>query len=308
MRFLPFINGKLFLVIYGVYAVALIILLSKKLKGNDEYYVATGLDEVQYYVLDNKYSLENMFYYITYRLYAKGILLKNEEEKTFYVNKSVSTYLSSIEKKVYRLYLEKFAPKDFKSSMLNENQFKGYYYSIYNELITKGLIKDSDMIKKNKSTLKMGILIIFIPGVWRLIGGIASNMPVTALVMEIIITFIIIRVVLSSRVNDNLTNKGYASKRAFEKQYNSIINDSDSSSNTNGGYANTMQEFLIGAAWMNFLGVNNIYKNSGSDTSTFFNNDSSFDSSDSGDSSDSSDSGSSCSACSSCGGCGSGGD
>ncbi|WPC43889.1 hypothetical protein [Clostridium sp. JS66] len=308
MRFLPFINGKLFLVIYGIYAVALIILLSKKLKGNDEYYVVADLDEVQYYVLDNKYSLENMFYYITYRLYAKGILLKDEEEKTFYVNKSVSTYLSSIEKKVYSLYLEKFAPKDFKSSMLNENQFKGYYYSIYNELITKGLIKDSKMIKKNKSTLKMGMLIIFIPGVWRLIGGIASNMPVTALVMEIIITFVTIMVVLSSLVNDNLTNKGYASKRAFKKQYNSIINDSDSSSNSNGSYANIMGGFLIGSAWMNFLGVNNIYKNSGSDTSTFFDNDSSFDSSDSSGSSDSSDSGSSCSSCSSCGGCGSGGD
>jgi hypothetical protein len=79
MRFLPFINGKSFLVLYAIYAIVAIILLSKKINNNDsEYFVASSLDEEKYYVLKNKYSLQNMFYYITYKLYAKGIILKDE--------------------------------------------------------------------------------------------------------------------------------------------------------------------------------------------------------------------------------------
>jgi|GEM_PF-3193069 len=297
MRFLPFIKGPDFLIIYAIFSLIGVILISKKLKSNDNKdYIISDLDEDEYYVLKNNYSLYNMFYYVTYKLYAKGVLVKDEDEKKFYVNKDIRVYLSDIEEQVYALYLEKFALKDFKSSMVIESHFKVYYDNINNELKSNGLIKDSKIIEKNKNSLNIGLTIILMPGILRLIGGIVNEMPITALIVETVIIFIIAKAAFSGPLKYKLTSKGEASMNAYEKHC--YARKEENNTNENNGYnAIVMQDFLMTNSWMHFLGVNNINNN---------NNDSFSDNNSSGScsscSSGSSDS--SGSSCSSCGGCG----
>lgn len=309
MRFLPFIKGTDFVIIYAIFSLIGVIVILKKMKNKDaKDYIISNLDEDKYYVLKNNYSLLNMFYYITYKLYAKGILIKDEDEKKFYVNKDIKVYLSDVEEQVYGLYLEKFAPKDFKSDMVVESYFKMYYENINNDLKSNGLIKDSKIIEKSKNISNIGLIIILTPGILRLVGGIVNEMPITSLIIEIVIIFIIAKVFFAGPLKYKLTSKGEASMNAYEKYYASRKEENDI--NQNKVYnAIIMQEFLMTNSWSYFLGVNNI---NNTNSSSFFNNNYSGGScsscsSSSSDSYGSSDSSSaSCSSCSSCGGCGGG--
>ncbi|EKQ56734.1 MULTISPECIES: hypothetical protein [unclassified Clostridium] len=294
MRFLPFIKGQDFLIIYALFAIVGVIVILKIIRDNDSKdFIISNLNEENYYVLKNKYNVYNMFYYITYRLYVKGLLLKDEEENKFYVNKDMSTYLSNIEEQVYILYIDKFAPKDFKPNMIKEIDLRNYYNNIYEQLVMDGLIKDDKIIKNNKLTSNMGMIVIFVPGIWRIFGGIVNGMPVSGLIFEIIIIFFILKVILSIKLKYKLTKKGKASMEAYERYYkelevngNNIGNNSESS----------IHDFLMTNSWRYFLGVSCVNSNN----NNFTNNDSGGASS----SCSSCSSGSSCSSCSSCGGCG----
>ena len=296
MRFLPFIKGQDFLIIYAIFSIIGIILIAKKIssKGNRDF-IISPLDDDKYYVLKNSYNIYNLFYYVTYKLYTKGSLLRDEEEKKFYANNDKEINLSNIEQQVYSLYLEKFAPKDFKPTMINESYFKDYYEEIKNKLMSDGLIEDFEMVKKNKKFSNIGLFIILVPGIWRLIGGIVSEMPVTGLIMELFLITIAAKVVFLGTAKDKLTSKGEASISAYEKYYE-IRKKEESEFNENNTYSmNIMGGFLMTNAWMYFLGVSSVNNNK----SNFINNDS-------GSSCSSCSSGSSCSSCSSCGGCGGG--
>lgn len=295
MRFLPFIKGQDFLVIYAIFAVIGLIIIRRLLHNSDKKdFIISGLDEEKYYVLNNKYNLHSMFYYITYKLYVKGLLVKDGEDKKFQINKEFSSFLTPIEENVYILYLDKFAPKDFKPNMVNEKEFKTYYDRIYNKLVSDGLIKDDATRRKSKSISNLGIGVVLIPGIWRLIGGIAYGMPVGGLVFEIILIFIISKIVLHIDLNDKLTRCGKASKDAFEKYYRNIKGNTNKINESN---PDVVQDFLMTSSWMYFLGVSSIHTK-GNNNSFYDNN------SGSSCSSCSSCSGSSCSSCSSCGGCG----
>ena len=292
MRFLPFIKGQDFLVVYAIFAVIGLIVIRKLLHNSDKKdFIILGLDEEKYYVLNNKYNLNNMFYYITYKLYARGLLVKDEEDKKFQIKKESSSFLTPIEENVYITYLDKFAPKDFKSNMVNEKEFKMNYDIIYNKLVSGGLIKDNATIRKSKSVSNLGIGVILIPGIWRLIGGITYGMPVGGLVFEIILIFIICKIVLYIHLNDKLTRCGKASKDAFEKYYKNIKGNTNKINESN---PDVVQDFLMTSSWMYFLGVSSIHTKG--NNNSFYDNNSG--------SSCSSCSGSSCSSCSSCGGCG----
>ncbi|OPJ59304.1 hypothetical protein [Clostridium chromiireducens] len=294
MRFLPFIKGQDFLIIYGIFAVVVLIVIRRLLHNSDKKdFIISGLDEDKYYVLNNKYNLHGMFYYITYKLYAKGLLVKDEEDKKFQINKELSSFLTPIEENVYILYLDKFAPKDFEPDMVNEKEFKTHYDRIYNKLVLDGLIKDDVIIRESKSVSNLGMVVVLVPGIWRLVGGIAYGMPVGALVFEIILIFIISKIVLHIHLNDKLTRCGKASKEAFEKYYKSSKGNTNKINENNPDVA---QDFLMTSSWMYFLGVSSIYTKENNNS---FNNNSG-----SSCSSCSSCSGSSCSSCSSCGGCG----
>lgn len=317
MSFLPFISGKDFLFLYALFALIAVMFIWRRLSTfDDKDYVIAPLDEDKYYVLKNNYNLRDMFYYITYKLYAKGMLIKDEEEKSFYVNKEVQVYLSDVEQQVYNLYLEKFAPKDFKASMVIESYFKLYYDSISNELKANGLIVGSEMIRNKKKFSNLGLILILIPGIWRFIGGIASGMPVNALFIEIVIVFIVAKLIFIKPIKQKLTSKGQASRNSFEKYYE-LMKDKENSNEGNLNYNFLMYGFLFASSWEYLLGVETIRKSSALSNNDFGNScsscsscssDSSSGLSCSSDSSDSSDSsgGSSCSSCSSCGGCGGG--
>lgn len=303
MRFLPFIKGQDFLIIYAIFAVIGIIIILKLLKGKDSRdFIISDLDEEKYYVLKHDYNLSNVFFYITYKLYVKGILSKDEEDNKFYVNKDVSTYLSPIEEQVYILYLYKFSPKDFKTSMVNEIEFKNYYDSLYKELKVNGLIRDNKIIKESKHITRIGMLIIFVPGIWRLVGGIVHGMPVTGLIIEIIIILLISIIIAVTFRKGRLTNKGKASMNAYEKYYKSISHNN--SVNYNDITSTNTQDFLITNSWMYFLGVGD--SNVNRINSNFTTNNNSVSSCSSCSSSNSCSSCSSGSSCSSCGGCGGG--
>jgi hypothetical protein len=319
MRFLPFISGRDFLFLYVLFSVIAVIFILKKLSTlDDKDYIITPLDEDKYYVLKNNYNLNDMFYYITYKLYAKGILIKDEEEKSFYVNKDVQVYLSDVEQQVYNLYVEKFSPKDFKAAMIIESYFKNYYDIISNELKANGLIANSEIIQKKKKFSNLSLIIILIPGLWRLIGGIAYSMPTNALFIEIVIILIIAKLIFIKPINQKLTSKGQASIDSFERYYESMKDKNNMDEGTdNYNYNLLMYGFLFGSSWEYFLGVETLRQNSAlanNDFGTSYSSCSSC-SSDTSDSSGgsscsscSSDSsgGSSCSSCSSCGGCGGG--
>lgn len=300
MRFLPFISGKDFLYLYALFSLVAVIFIAKRLnRFDDKDYLISPLDEDKYYVMKNKYNLNDMFYYITYKLYAKGILIKDEDEKSFYVNKDVQVYLSDVEQQVYNLYLEKFAPKNFKANMVIESYFKSFYENISNELKANGLIFDSEIINKKKEFSNLALIFILIPSVWRFIGGIASGMPVNALFIEIVIVIIIAKLIFNNLIKQKLTSKGQDSMNSFERYYE-LMKDKNYSNEANDDYKYNflMYGFLFSSSWEYFLGVEAIRQ-----SSVLSNSDSG--SSCSSCSSDSSG-GSSCSSCSSCGGCGGG--
>lgn len=300
MRFLPFISGRDFLFLYVLFALISVVYILKKLnKFDDKDFIITPLDEDKYYVLKNNYNLKEIFYYITYKLYAKRILIKNEEEKSFYINKDVQVYLSDVEQQVYNLYFEKFAPKDFKDDRVIESYFKSFYDNISNELKANGLIANSELIRNKKKFTNLGLILILIPGIWRFIGGIVSEMPINALFIEIVLVIIITKLIFISPIKQKLTNKGKASMESFERYYE-LMKDKNNSNDVNDNYNFNflMYGFLFSSSWEYFLGVEAIRQ-----SSVLSNSDSS--SSCSSCSSDSSDS-SSGSSCSSCGGCGGG--
>jgi hypothetical protein len=283
-------------------AILLIFILAKLNNYDNKDFIITPLDEDKYYVLKTSYNLKDMFYYITYKLYAKGILVKDEDDKCFYVNKDVQIYLSDVEQQVYNLYLEKFAPKNFKESMVVESYFKMYYDNISSELKSNGLLTNSDIIRSKKRFANISLIILLLPGVLRIIGGISSGMPVNALFIEIIIIFIVSRLFFVQPIKQRLTRKGKASMNSFEKHYELMKDENKTNDNYNFNYL--MYGFLFTSSWEYFLGVETLRQ-----SSALSNNDSgSSCSSCSSCSSDSSDSsgGSSCSSCSSCGGCGGG--
>lgn len=302
MRFLPFIDGKLFLVVYAVYAVLVIIIASRKLKNNNGYFTASNINEEKYYVMKYYYNVKHMFCYFTYKLYAKGVLLKNDTDGSFYVNKEVTFNLSNIEEQVCTLYLDKFAPKNFNDSLFNEKYFREYYDNIYNKLVSEGLIKDAYMKRENKISFCISLIVLSIPGIWRVIGALASRMPITLLVPEVMIILFAALFCLYPYVKGRLTNEGHASKGAYENYHRDMAKNRDKTESDNNELnIDYMDDFLITNSWMIFLGVDSI----GTDKNrVYINNDN--DSGGSCSSCSSSDSGSSGSSCSSCGGCGGG--
>lgn len=300
MRFLPFIGGKSFLVVYAVYAVLVIIIATRKLKNNNGYFTASNINEEKYYVMKYYYNVRHMFYYFTYKLYAKGVLLKDNTDGSFYINKDVTINLSNIEEQVCTVYLEKFIPKKFNDKLLNEKYFKEYYDNIYNKLIGEGLIKDFYMKRESKISFCIALIVLFIPGIWRIIGALDSGMPIALLVPEVMIILFIALFCLYPYVKGRLTNEGYASKGAYENYRKMMAKNRDiAESDNNELHADYMEDFLITNSWMIFLGVNSV----GTDKDRVYINN---DSGGSCSSCSSSDSGGSGSSCSSCGGCGGG--
>ncbi|NFH79258.1 hypothetical protein FDA09_03020 [Clostridium botulinum] len=90
----------IFSLLYLLYTLILAFIISKSLDfinkchNNNNIY---SLNEDDCFVLNNKYNTEKLFYYITYKLYAKKILNKDTLRNKFYINATSICSLSPIE-------------------------------------------------------------------------------------------------------------------------------------------------------------------------------------------------------------------
>lgn len=292
MKFLPSISGPEFLVLYFLYAIIIltiyIVIRSINSRKKDDDYIAYPLTEEEFFVLNNEfYNPNNIFYYITYRLYAKKLLIKLSDG-TFKSESNARVFsadLNNIEREVFKLYNDGFKPKDFKTYMIKESILKNYYDSIKSKLIKDGLVATY------KKAYHYGIyLILFIPGLLRAIGGFLNDKPINSLIFEIAVIFIFTLAIEQFFVDKKISKRKKASIDLFKRNYTMGFNDLGQDSLH---YRHVMESFILGGLlWKKDLGL---YSNSGKSSTSSYDNNSSC---------SSCDSCSSCSSCSSCGGCG----
>ncbi|NFN06771.1 hypothetical protein FDB46_01170 [Clostridium botulinum] len=253
----------IFSLLYLLYTLILAFIISKcldfinKCNNNNNIY---SLNEDDCFVLNNKYNTEKLFYYITYKLYAKKILSKDTLRNKFYINDTSICSLSPIEENVYTVYLNKFAPKNFKSNMINEDIFRNYYNTIYSKLELHGFIKKDKLVKKNKFMFFLGLLLILIPGIYYVFNYYINKALMFKIILVNIIALFIYIILLKNRAYNKLTYKGLNSKIFYKNTCSSIEGSIE-----NETYVETMNEFLLDNSWMYFLGVNHIFNDDNND-------------------------------------------
>lgn len=255
----------IFSLLYLLYTLILAFIISKSLDfinkchNNNNIY---SLNEDDCFVLNNKYNTEKLFYYITYKLYAKKILSKDTLRNKFYINDTPICSLSPIEENVYTVYLNKFAPKNFKSNMINEDIFRNYYNTIYSTLELHEFIKKDTLIRKNKLVFFIGLLLLITPGIYYVFNYYINKTLILKIILVNIIALFIYIILLKNRAYNKLTYKGLNSKVFYKNTCSSI-----ESSIENETYVETMNEFLLDNSWMYFLGVNHIFNDDNDDDS-----------------------------------------
>lgn len=120
MTFLLLNYINISLLIYSIYSLIIISMISliNKLLNKDKS-TAISLTHDQYFVMNNSYNIEKLFYFITSKLYQNKILLLNSDKSTFSLNKDNTSNLNSIELEVSNLYKDNFSPKEFIPEMIN---------------------------------------------------------------------------------------------------------------------------------------------------------------------------------------------
>lgn len=93
------------------------------------------LTDEEYFILNNRFDFKKIFYFITYKLYKRGILELKMNQGKFYYTKSTSNKLTDIESEVSQLYINGFSPKEFNSEMIDKKIFIEYFDSLYKNLI-----------------------------------------------------------------------------------------------------------------------------------------------------------------------------
>ncbi|NFT65066.1 hypothetical protein FDF63_11235, partial [Clostridium botulinum] len=267
----------IFSLLYLIYTLILAFIISKSLDfinkchNNNNIY---SLNEDDCFVLNNKYNTEKLFYYITYKLYAKKILSKDTLRNKFYINDTSICSLSPIEENVYTVYLNKFAPKNFKSNMINEDIFRNYYNTIYSTLELHGFIKKDTLIRKNKLVFFIGLLSLITPAPFFIFYySIYATLTFKIILVTLISLFLYI-LMLKNKAYNKLTYKGLNSKVFYKNTCSSIESSIEIET-----YIETLNEFLLDNSWMYFLGVHHIYDDDNDD----YSGDNDFDGNDFGD-------------------------
>lgn len=267
MRFLPFISGKLFLILYAIYSTVLVYVTSMYIEKKDkEDYMAESINKDEFFVLTQSYNIKHIFYYITYKLYDMKVLGRNGVKKRFYpcIRKSVD--LQPLEKEVFNLYEinNGFVPKEFENNMVNENLFKEFYNNISSDLKNRGFYKSEKEKISIRNKLNITLLLVLVPSIWRCIGGITYGEQVVDIIIETIIITIISVFYLSEYRSDRLSGKGKASLMNYRKcnGYNKIDNRSSKESASYNVNINNnddgVDNVISGAALGYIFGVNQI--------------------------------------------------
>ncbi|MBN1056555.1 hypothetical protein DVW05_14530 [Clostridium botulinum] len=251
--------------LYLIYTLILIFIISKYLNFINKYSNINdmySLNEDDYFVLNNKYSTEKLFYYITYKLYAKKILEKDTLRNKFYINDTFQYSLTPIEENVFSVYSNKFAPKNFKSNMINEEFFRDYYNNIYSILESHEFIKKDKLIKKNKLVFFIGLLLLITPALYFIFDYSIDTTLTFKIILVTLISLFIYILILKNKAYNKLTSKGLNSKIFYKNTCSSIESSMESET-----YVETMNEFLLDNSWMYFLGVNHLYYDDNDDDS-----------------------------------------
>lgn len=303
-RFLPFLVGIDFLVVYVFFTVATIFIFSILIRSEKkEDFIVKDLSDEEYYVLTNGFSRRGIFYYMTYRLYAKGYLKRLESKEGLIWNEEKEgECLIEIERFVYSFYKLPEIPSNIKENIIKEDLFREWYENISLNLREEGMFREVKE-KRRGRLIFTATLMVFIAGFLRLLGGVSNGMAVGSLIKVMVILLIATPLILLMVSGSRLSEKGRASADAYRlrmREANKTLKEEDNFEN-NYDYDGMMYNFLFTSAWMGMYGIHNDTEG----TSSFYlNHDTSYDSSSSNDSNDSGGSCSSCSSCSSCGGCG----
>lgn len=245
---ITYINITLF--IHLIFSIILIFLL--RLFMNESYSLNSKLLELtddEYFVLNNSYDPKKIFYLITYKLYHNGILQLKMNEGKFYYIENDSQNLTITERKICEFYKDGLSPKEFNVQMANNDIFKDYFYTLYEDLISKKLIKSKEKILFDKILFYIGLFIIFIPGIIILIysnGLFISKVFVNLSICSFIYIFFLKDIILNK-----LTKKGQRASKNFKEK-----NHYYSNKLTDNNYNNNMDKFLLQNIYMYYFDNN----------------------------------------------------
>ncbi|MGL4773457.1 MAG: hypothetical protein ACRC2K_07835 [Clostridium sp.] len=327
MRFLPWIEGQQFLIIYPLYGIFLLLLLVLLCKGDKGDYTSQNINEDEYFILTslNRYNSRSMVRYFTFKLLSKGYIKSLDSVKGAFISiEKKSMYdLNMIERLLFIQY------KDGKSlnnitvdSELNKELME-FYHNGVSALENKGIIQEASAYSRKRRISNILMIALIVPGVWRFVGGINYGMPSTFLIYEVIGASFVYFFISRGIVGDRITKIGRESMRYYRESYrrsfstatlNNIDFESDDVNSSEFaayfllfGYGSDFFGPVIHNGGVGHSSGGGFYNSCSSCTTSSCSSCSS--DSDGGGSSCSSCSGSSCSSCGGgCGGCGGGSD
>lgn len=243
---------------YIIYSIIMIkVIKFFFIKRKYDYNEAVNLSEEQYFVLKHRYELNMVFYYFTFRLYAKDILIRHENKKaiSFSVNKDKADELSGLEQVIYKVYVNGFEPKQFNQYTVSKDLFKNFYNTIYENLKFIGLFSTySEIISVALKVTFLSVLTI-IPGIWIFFKGRLSNLFVQEMFFG---TIFIIGVILFNCLYQaidvlRINKRGLASVKAYERNFKQSLKDSGID-HIYDNYEDRMSKILFGG-WAEVLGI-----------------------------------------------------
>lgn len=252
-------NDIIFVLGYIVYSIIMIIVINfffikRKYDCNE----AVNLSEEQYFVLKCKNEYDIVFYYFTFRLYSKDILIRHENKKniSFSINKDKAAELNGLEQVIYKVYENGFEPRLFNQYTVDKNLLNNFYNSIYKNLKLIGLFSTyKEILSVALKVFFLSVLTI-IPGIWICYSGKLSNSVLQIFIPIVFVVGSFLFAYLCMVIDGFRINKiGLASVKAYEKNFKKSLKDSGID-NIYVNYEERMGNFLFGC-WGKVLGVEN---------------------------------------------------
>lgn len=235
-----YINTTLF--IHLIFSLVLIFLLkliiNSSIKFKSNKIDKTELTSDEYFVMNNNYDPEKIFYFITYKLYHNGILKLKVNEGKFYYLYNESYLLNQIETEISNLYTYGLSPKNYNNEMINQKLFKDYFDSTYEKLILNNFIKSKQKILFDKFLFIIGLVVICVPGIFLLFY--LQGLFFSKIIMNLLITIFMYVFFLKESILSKLTAEGIKANNEFQEK-----NPYYSYKLKNNNFSNDMDKFLL---------------------------------------------------------------
>ena len=214
---LNYINiSSLLYLIYSIIIIYLITFIHKII--NKKKISELTLSDDQCFVLNNKYDIKSIFYFITYKLYKNKVILLSSSKYSFYLNKNATSNLSKIELEVSKLYKSPFSPNDFNSGMINESIFQNYFNSIYTSLESDNFIKSKKYQLISKIIFTIGLFFVLIPGLVILISFYLKGILLSKIFITMLINTLIYILILKNSILSILTPNGINASISYKEK------------------------------------------------------------------------------------------